>query len=283
MSLCIVYLASPRHFRVGAETRLTMLRSSLTYTRHCFPTTDIYVFHEDYTEEDKASLPGVTAFLPVDFRGMESVYTPTLAAPYGYLMMCRFFCGGLQSHPALQSYTHIMRLDDDSFFLPPYPALTPELFAYDYIYRSVFWEPRDQQSLFDFTVAFLERQLGPVRFLLRKRALFARLQERGILRGERYTGFAPYNNFHIASRRLWTHPLVQSYLREIEARQGILREGWLDANIHAMILYVLAPFHEFLWTSFGYRHNLHVSELGGPYCIYDGSLSFFPPALSEQV
>ena len=278
MSLCIVYLASPREFRVRGELRLTMLQSSLTHTRRYFPDTDIYIFHEDYTEEDKAALPSVTEWIQVDFRGLESRRTPSLTAPYGYLMMCRFFSGVFQTYPQLQRYTHVMRLDDDSFFLPPGPVMTPQMFDYDYIYRSVFCEARDQQSLYTFTMSFLKRHLGP-NVQLRLPRILAQLRSLGVLRDDKYTGLAPYNNFHIASLRLWTHPIVQEYFREIESVNGILGHGWLDANIHAMVIFVLAeviPIRQVLWTSFGYRHNLHVVAPGGIEALINPSLSFFP-------
>lgn len=279
MSLCIVYLASPRAFRIGDHLRFTMLQSSLAVTRQCFPTTDVYIFHEDFTEEDKVGLPGVKEFLQVDFRGYESQKNPALTASYGYLMMCRFFSGVFQTYPFLQRYTHVMRLDDDSFFQPPVPVVTSEIFSYDYTYRSLFWETRDQQSLYEFTLQFLKRQLGLSRFQLRFPALVARLRTQNFLRDGRYTGVAPYNNFHIASVRLWSHPIVRAYFGEIEARQGILREGWLDANIHAMVLYVLSeclPLRIFHWSSFGYRHNKHVSELGTQRSIFQPELPWFP-------
>ena len=53
MSFCIVYLASPREFRINpTTTRTEVLRVSYHITREHFPTTDVYIFHEDYTEED---------------------------------------------------------------------------------------------------------------------------------------------------------------------------------------------------------------------------------------
>jgi hypothetical protein len=278
MSLCIVYLASPREARVGTELRLTMLRSSIQHTRRCFPTTDLYVFHEEYTEEDKASLPGVTAFLPVDFRGHEARWTGR--APYGYLMMCRFFSGIVQSHPQIQRYTHMMRLDDDSFFLPPDLTFTPELLQSDYILRSTFVEARDQQPLLTFTLRFLERHLGLPQYQLRLPRLLARLTRLGVLRNGAYSGKAPYNNFHIASLRMWSHPVVRAYLEALEEANGILGHGWMDANVHAMIIYVLAevvPLRVTEMTTFGYRHNVHVSRLGSTEPVLDASLPFFPP------
>ena len=276
MRFCIVYLASPRAFTIhdrGVTTpRIDVLRTSLAITRRCFPTTDLFIFHEDYTDEDKASLPGVTEFLPVDFTTPDVPYAPTNTSRRGYLMMCRFFCGILQSHPRLQGYTHYLRLDDDSFFLPPYltePSIRP-LLGHDYVYRSAFIEARDQQSLFDFTMRFL--RLSPIQATV----LRSKLRTQGILTGNRYTGYAPYNNFHLSSLRLWHHPRVAAYLREIEACGGIFRYGWLDANIHAMLLFVLGVTQPHLETTFGYRHNFHVSDIGSTFPRVDDTLTFAP-------
>jgi len=279
MSFCILYLASPRKFCVDPtnEPRIDLLATSLRITHRLFPTTDIFVFHEDYTDEEFIRLSGVKQFIQVDFSGLEQLRTPGLRRPYGYLMMCRFFSGIMQSYPFLQQYTHYMRLDDDSYFLEPY--LTDEtvksLLSQDYVFRSVFQDTQDQQSLFDFTMNFLTktqyRQYVP--------KLRTELQKRNILRsdGKTYSGLAPYNNFHIASFRLWNHPLIQTYIQALEQSSGILRYGWMDANIHSMIIFVLCMFidmkihHE---SSFGYRHNKHVSRLDSSAVDYVDSLPF---------
>lgn len=280
MRLCIVYLASPRDFTIRNTdgriiSRQTVLRRSIEITRRCFPTTDILVFHEDYTAEDKAASPGVTDWIPIDFASRTVPYAPTNTSRKGYLLMCRFFCGELQSHPRLQSYTHYMRLDDDSYFMEPW--LTEEsvrpLLVHDYVYRSAFIEFRDQQSLYDFTLRFLARTgVSPIELRMRE----SRLTASGVVTQGRYTGYAPYNNFHIASLRLWRTPLVQRYLYEMDTAGGIFRYGWMDANIHAMILYVLNVTRAHIETSFGYRHNYHVSRLGQMYPQVDETLSFYP-------
>ena len=265
MSWCIVYLASPKSFHIfddpAQASRLELLQGSLRITRKLFPTTDILVFHEDYTEEEFAMLPQVTKFLRIDFSGQERHCNTKLRRPYGYLMMCRFFSGIMQSHPEVVKYTHYMRLDDDSYFLEPYltDARVNSLLTHDYVFRSMFEDKQDQQSLFDFTLDFLRKEgygnhIGALKNELRKKY---------VLRGDTYTGLAPYNNFHIASQRLWQNPLIQRYIAALEESHGILRYGWMDANIHGMIVYVLTLFigmkihHE---ATFGYRHNRHVSR-----------------------
>lgn len=268
MSWCVIYLASPRDFHIYNDpanfSRIELLRGSVSITRRIFPDVDILVFHEDYTEDDKTSIPGVTKFIEVDFSGKEDVCNPSLRRPYGYLMMCRFFSGIVQSHPEVTKYTHYMRLDDDSFFMDPFPSqsfVTETLLKHDYVFRSMFCDLQDQQSLWEFTLDFLRAE----GYAAHIETLKSRLRKMGFLVGDSYTGLAPYNNFHVASRRLWQNSLTQRYIRALEKSNGILQRGWMDANIHGMIAYVLALFmgmkihHS---AQFGYRHNFHVSKLG---------------------
>lgn len=280
MSWCIVYLASPRSHHIyndpSQESRIELLQGSLRITRERFPDIDILVFHEDYIEEDFGVLPEVTKFIQVDFSGQELRWNRSLRRPYGYLMMCRFFSGILQSHPEVTKYTHYMRLDDDSFFTDPtltQHTVQTEFLKHDYVYRSAFQDAQDQQSLWDFTLRFLESE-GYGNHL---KTLKSELQKKYFLRGDVYTGLAPYNNFHVASQRLWQNPLIQRYIASIEASHGILQKGWMDANIHAMIMYALTLFigmkiHH--TGTFGYRHNRHVSRFDSTAIDYVDSLPF---------
>jgi hypothetical protein len=279
MSFCIIYLASPRGFHIYDDvsklSRIEMLGQSLSITTRNFPTTDIYVFHEDYIQEDCDRLPGVKEFIKVDFSGFEQYRADGQRRPYGYLMMCRFFSGVMQSHPRLQQYTHYMRLDDDSFFLEPFlnEENVVNLLQHDYVYRSTFGDLQDQTSLYESTLAFLKKEgYGHTIPTLENE-----LTKKKFLRNGGYTGLAPYNNFHIASQRLWQNPIVQRYIEHIEAEKGILRYGWMDANIHAMIVYILALYcgmkiHHVSW--FGYRHNRHISVPNSTAVYYVDSLPF---------
>jgi len=280
MSFCIIYLASPRSFHIyddpAQASRLDLLKGSLAITRKLFPTRDVFVFHEDYTEEEFNQLPGVTEFIQVDFSGQEEHCNRSLRRPYGYLMMCRFFSGIVQVHPRLQSYTHYMRLDDDSYFLEPFLTethVTSSLLKHDYVYRSTFGDAQDQQSLWDFTLDFLRNE----GYGAHLDTLKAELRKKHFLRGDMYTGLAPYNNFHIASQRLWQNPMIQRYIAAVESSHGILQKGWMDANIHAMIIYALTLFigmkihHD---GTFGYRHNRHVSRIDSTAVDYVDSLPF---------
>ena len=263
MSFCILYLASPRSHHIyndpNQESRLELINGSLHITRTHFPTTPIFVFHEDLQPED---VPDFVELIQVDFSGKENVFNPNLRRPYGYLMMCRFFSGIVQQHPRLKPFTHYMRLDDDSYFMEPFLTedyVQTHLLKHDYVYRSTFGDLQDQQSLFEFTIEFLRKE-GYGNHIP---TLMKELEKKYFVQKGNYTGLSPYNNFHIASRRLWENPLIQRYIQAIEDANGILQKGWMDANIHGMVIYVLTLFigmkihHE---SSFGYRHNRHVSR-----------------------
>ena len=94
-----------------------------------------------------------------------------------------------------------------------------------------------------------------------------------------YTGLAPYNNFHATRLDMWKHPLIQDYILSLQKENGCLMHFWMDANIHAMIIFVLCPLSniEFkLKTDFGYRHNRHFSQLGSPQISYRINEDFYP-------
>lgn len=280
MSFCIVYLASPREFRINpTTTRTEVLRVSYHITREHFPTTDVYIFHEDYTEEDKALFPGVKEFIQVDFS--TSDYNPSLPRPSGYLMMCRFFCGVLQSYPQLQQYSHYMRLDDDSFFMEPYlteEKVKQKLLTNQYIYRSLFYESLPQQTLFKFTMYFLEKIAGVD--VATMNVLRSLLEKDFFTRKGNYIGLAPYNNFHICPLDLWKLPIVKLYTEAIEREKGYVRYGWLDANVHAMIMFVLSKvdsrIQHALDMNFGYRHNAHVAKVNDYRAVIDLNIGFYP-------
>lgn len=290
MSFCIVYLASPRDFPILPKKDLTprmkVLQVSYKITRKHFPTTDVFIFHEDYTEEDMTLFPGVKEFIKVDFSGFDSDHNPTFGRK-GYLMMCRFFCGQLQKVPQLQQYSHYLRLDDDSFFMEPYltEQLVKEKFITNqYIYRSVFWENISQQTLFQYTMFFLEKIYGVDFF--RMNMLRTTLENERLIINGTYTGFAPYNNFHICPLELWRLPIVKKYLESIEKERGFLKYGWLDANVHAMILFVLSKIDSrithLLNTSFGYRHNTHIAKVNDYQALANPSYTFYPTDLEEE-
>ena len=282
MSFCIVYLASPRSFTYGTQLRMDMLRVSLQRTKQCFPNTDIFIFHEDYTEEDMASLPPVKEYIQVDFSGGDEHYNELTHRRKGYLMMCRFFCGPFQSYPQLQAYTHYIRLDDDSLFIEPYitESRVHELLRYDYVYRTIYNEEpcMPDHSLWEFTLEFLRKEgVKEHDFVSLKKML----KENYLMREGTWANNVPYNNFHLSSLALWKNPLVQRYLAAIEQEGGILKYAWFDASIHAMIAFVLRWFTRTSVScdpTWGYRHNCHISRMNDN-AVGATAPEFFPSSL----
>lgn len=256
MSLCVVYLASPRAAFGGQ--RLAFLQTSIEITRKILPTTDIIVFHEDLKNDD---LQSYVKLVNISFEGHEKYFKfEGHHRGYGYFMMCRFFSGILQRHQAIQKYTHYMRLDDDSYFIKPCDIDLDSLLKYDYVYRTTF-----QEESFDQTVI--------------NKVTEAFLHKRGMKMPTFNKQLAPYNNFHVSSLALWKHPLVREYIDEIEERHLILTDGCLDANIHAHIIWAILPNTSLklsLPLEFGYRHNLHVSIPGMYGYSYMNRIPFMP-------
>jgi len=279
-SYCIVYLASPKNRRIGCfdfSSKFDILTASVNITKKLLPTTDIYIFHEDFTEIEFNKLPSITKYIQIDFSEYDDIFCKHFF-PKGYMLMCRFFSGVLQKYPEILQYSHYMRLDDDSYFTEPkitHSHIT-KLLENDYVYRSLFYDLKDHQSLFNFTIDYLKsngnHDLLP--------ELYTNLKKINFLdSNNNYTGLAPYNNFHISSINLWECASVRNYIDKLETGNYILKNGWLDANVHAMIIFVIAPFSNLKIThdgTFGYRHNKHISLIDSTEIQWRDELSFYP-------
>lgn len=254
MSYCIAYLVCPRSFEHGGVSRLDILAASLRTVRACLSELpSVLIFNEDYTEEDKAKLSSIVPclFETVDFSiGDESFVLQRRHK--GYMLMCRFWSGIVQRHPSLQGFTHYLRLDDDSYFINPKitQADIIRMQQRDYSYRQVFYDDYSQQRhLYQFSLDFLKQEGLDIP---------AHHHHLG-------QGYAVYNNFHFASLRFWNHPLVTRYVDALESAHGCLKHGFMDANIHMMILSLLVPHTDLVVgeeTQFGYRHNHHCAGPG---------------------
>uniref|UniRef100_A0A6C0EGY4 Nucleotide-diphospho-sugar transferase domain-containing protein n=1 Tax=viral metagenome TaxID=1070528 RepID=A0A6C0EGY4_9ZZZZ len=308
---CIVYLASRlddyNSILSTGESRFDMTCLSLkNVTTHL--KLPVIMFHEDFTEKETTIMKNIyedITFEKIDFirpdlpfnqkscitSGIsdgtctcinENIKNPrdVCFRPKGYLMMCRFFSGQMQKHTSLEKYDRYIRFDDDSFLIEPFKIQEEFLTnfnSFDYGYRSVFIERQDQKSLWEFTKKFC------IKLCLKQKKSFSRFinyltQQRFISNGN-YTGLCPYNNFHCCKLSLWKNPAIKEYIDEIESKHGCLLLGWMDANIHAMIIFVLAPLLELnigSITDFGYRHNRHFSFLNNQHIQYRENEDFFP-------
>jgi hypothetical protein len=205
----------------------------------------------------------------VDFSGLEKSFVSRRpnegVGSYAYAMMCRFFCGVLQNHPALTDYTHYMRLDDDAYLVREVsPGMIAQIQECDYGYNGKSEE--DHPSLRAWALKFMaENGLKPV---------------------DGYTRLVPYKNFHTASLALWRHPVIRRFLAGVEAEEGFMKQGWTDAAVHAVIAFCLAPQLglRVITHKLPYRHNQHCCHEGShnQYC-QDGEgkkVSWGPPVCS---
>ena len=274
VSLVAVYLASPRIEGWMKWTRLDCLCASVALLKKFAPPMPIIVFHEDYTDEDKVRLLTIqpdTKFELVDFsthlKHFVSNRPGVRTGTYGYYMMCRFFSGVMQAHPALSGYTHYLRLDDDSYIVAPISDTTMgRLQSHDYTFNGYSQEPHI--PLWGYTLSFLAAEnlhAPPVN----------------------YSENVPYTNFHVSSLALWKHPVIKRYTDGIEKQHGCVKLGWYDASIHSQIAFMLCPalgLSVNIEKEFHYRHNIQCCHGGIPhnqYC-HDGlgnQYSWGPPPL----
>lgn len=288
MNYCIVYLASPQESRLSTnQLRFDMLCASLKNTTKVFDSVDYYIFHEDLDEKHQETLRylhnSTTYFEKLDFVRNDLEFKK-FGRPKGYMLMCRFFSGELQQFLISKGYDGYIRFDDDSFLLEPMMKkedIERSMLQIPYIFRSLFVDAQPKfndgkpmQSLYDFTKKYVLQKgysmdsLYPIL-----------LKQKFITSTGLYTGIAPYNNFHATHLDMWKHPLIKDYILSLQKENGCLMYFWMDANIHAMILFILCPLANIMFslkTDFGYRHNRHFSILGSPQISYRNNEDFYP-------
>jgi len=302
MNSCIVYLLSPinpidvNYFLMDGDKRFDMAKASLKNVTKVL-NLPVIIFHEDFTNKEKEIMKNIytnITFEKVDFVRPDLPFhqtpcktsglvnctcnNPTVNPNYtcfrqkGYLMMCRFFSGKMQNHPALQKYDSYFRFDDDSFFINPIIDQNNFLKQFenlDYGFRSLFHEHTyKHDDLLQYTIEFCKKNKLDISNISRQ-----------FMKNNKYSGLAPYNNFHFSKLSLWKHPIIIKYIEEIDKVNGYLLKGWLDANIHAMIIFLLCPVIGLkcnVVTNFGYRHNKHFSRLNDIYIDYKTHESFYP-------
>lgn len=297
---CIVYLVSRldgyNSILSTGEKRIDMTYMSLKNNTK-YLNLPVIIFHEDLTEKEMKNMRAIHSditFEKVDFERKDLEFknvTPCRTSgkldictckkfscirnkqcwrSKGYFMMCRFFCGELQEHPALQKYEGYIRFDDDSFLIEPYletKEFLKQVSSTDYVFRSNFSDSHSAEKIYNFTKRFCTENSLDIR-----KTLFS----------NGYRGEAPYNNFHACKLSMWKHPVIKKFTEKLKEEKCFLTKGFMDANIHAMIisLFPLINLNFKCITSFGYRHNYHFSA-GTGISFVEGN--FFPKIdLSEM-
>jgi hypothetical protein len=277
-NICIVYLASPTKdmhtpgfmgFKEPVSKTFILLESIKTAVKY-LPNYPYLIFHEDFTKKDMDSIKRTAkgrkvTFIKVDFEHykghsnlnewMKKQKGFVEGRPAGYRLMCRFFSGVLQNHPALSEFDYYIRMDHDAFFIEP-KALDVlkciKKYNFDYLYRSVWTDHKEKEAIWEFAKDYAKKN----NLSLEGFKKLKMLDRKG-----NFNGRSPYNNFHICKLSFWRRPDVQEFIKAIEAKDGSLVRHWHDTNIHSMLMGLFdATVLE--KTDFGYMHNVHESIPG---------------------
>lgn len=282
---CLIWLINKidKVCKATGENRLIMAKNSVKNVTS-YLKLPVIIFNEDFTEEVKREFLNIyenITFCEIDFQNNDLPYDKNIAkCGKGYMMMCRFFSGVMQSMDILKDYHSYIRMDDDSFLIEPFinqERFLSEARKYYYVYRTIFFDNPEHinntNGLYYFTYNFCKS------YKLDVDSLIPKLEEIGFLENEIYTGLCPYNNFHYTRLDLWKNSIIKNYTERIINMNGTLLYNWMDANVHAMIIFVLCPL---LYipikeiTNFGYRHNKHFSILNSNRHTFINKEDFYP-------
>ena len=282
---CIIWLINKidKICKATGENRLIMAKNSVKNVTS-YMKLPVIIFHEDFTDEVKDEFLDIynnITFCKIDFMNNDLPYDRNVAkCGKGYMMMCRFFSGVMQSMDIFKDYDSYIRMDDDSFLIDPIidtDKFLVEAKNYYYVNRTIFFDNPEHMTaetgLFKFTYDFCKN------YNLKIDELIPRLNEMGFLKNNKYTGLCPYNNFHYSKLNLWKNSIIKTYTDKIISMNGTLLYNWMDANIHAMIIYVLCPLLYISTkeiTDFGYRHNRHFSKLNSNLYDFKNNVEFYP-------
>ena len=282
---CIIWLINKidKICKATGENRLIMAQNSVKNVTS-YMKLPVIIFHEDFTDEVKDEFLDIynnITFCKIDFQNNNLPYDRNISkCGKGYMMMCRFFSGVMQSMDILKDYDSYIRMDDDSFLIEP--IIDEERFLtkakkYYYVYRTIFFDnPEDMNAetgLFKFTYDFCKN------YNLKIDELMPILYNVGFLKDQNYTGLCPYNNFHYSKLNLWKNSIIKNYIERIINMNGTLLYNWMDANIHGMIIFVLCPLLHIPIceiTDFGYRHNKHFAILNSNEHTFLNEEDFYP-------
>jgi len=282
---CLVWLINKidKVCKATQENRLIMAQNSVknvtTYMK-----LPVIIFHEDFTHEVKEEFINIydnITFCKIDFQNNDLPYNKNVSkCGKGYMMMCRFFSGVMQSMDIFKEYDSYIRMDDDSFLIEPIidtDKFLLEAKKYYYVNRTIFFDNseniKQENGLFNFTYKFCKANYLDIDNLM------PALKVLGFLKDQNYTGMSPYNNFHYSKLNLWKNTVIKNYTDKIINMNGTLLYNWMDANIHGMIIYVLCPLLHIPTneiTEFGYRHNKHFSILNSNKYTFKQNEDFYP-------
>ncbi len=164
----------------------------------------------------------------------------------GYTSMCRLWSGRLQSMSFLDQYTFYLRMDDDSLLtqhltLDPFQQM--ERNELIYAYRRQALDDWGIQQLWQITKPHLDTNRTDLPFV-------------EYISGKiHYSGFQPYNNFHVSRIDFWRSHAWQNVWKEYNNHHLFFKYRVGDANVHAMALMMMDRAKYDIWPELPYVHN----------------------------
>lgn len=194
------------------------LNTSINLSRQYLSDRDIVVFYEEGDDisgiEDKnIRFVSIKFSIPPNIQNMD-VDNPDHPAKLGYRHMCRFWSGAFFSHPVVQEYDYILRLDSDSYILDKPKEDPIEYCANNRIYYGYLTtmedDPRFTFGLKDITLRYC--------------SIFNNYNADVL--GYRNTFY--YTNFEVINvSKVW-NPSYEDYFNYLDASGGIYFFRWGD-------------------------------------------------------
>ena len=259
----------------------------------------VIIFHEDFTEKEKAYLRNDVASLSfIKLSSFQDIYSNASiskndikswvegedggrkGASVGYRNMCRFYSYPMLIHEALADYDYYWRFDDDSFLIDkleydPFQKMAESNSIYGFNAKA-FENPKNKNL---FNLGFNELWQITRKFARKNRLSIKALRKHNVIKTcSGYTGIYFYNNFEINNIRFWRHhDLMKAYFFELDRTPGFYKYRWGDGNIRTLSIYLFLKEDQILhFRDIPYRHNCHYPVLGSE------SVKFYPKGSLED-
>jgi alpha 1,2-mannosyltransferase len=191
--------------------------------------------------------------LPSNLHKHDAIHWNRPMYSIGYRHMMRWFAIHIWPYLSLRGYTHVMRLDDDSYIHSP---ITYNLFEY----------MRDHEKVYGFRQPVIEEGVGVGWDALidslvdgyndpnnRDGTAIISQEQIDEFRKDRRISF--YNNFFIANINFFTTPPASTLLKWIDESNLIYTQRTGDLVIHSTVVRLLLPPERIHWfRDFAYQH-----------------------------
>ena len=298
----IAYLAQGvRHSTYGRDSLALLRRSlSLLYENYAAAdAADTILFHRDDSDFPPAARDSVLAAHPRRRLRFERIPEADWSLPpallhtnrsswygwpkfaLGYRFMCRWWTVGIWPWLAAHGYTHLFRLDEDSFLLSPlrgdvFRAAAAAEGGFDLGYRMLSFESGvlddDGDAFHAFVRTFIDRDRVKPAWLLQScvGAVFSP-HECGELAGV-------YTNFMVSSVAFWRTAKVRRFLQFVDDSNFIFTRRYGDLPLLSVAIQLFMPVARVkLLDSFTYEHatreQLRPSSRDAAPCIVFGGIA----------